>query len=237
VTDRITLEQRVGASLIALALGAGIGLGARKIADRGHQSTPPVTRAGTPAPLRPGRYNSQHFRPVRFVTVATGWRLDVDRSAILEISRQTAPLGSVGFDLPVEVLDDGFLLPDQAIAASAKVRPLPEDAGAYFRSRPELETSVSRPTTVDGMAAETFVVRLKPLPADNTHLCGPTRCMFYARNGKQLFALFENDATEFTALRVNKQNLLIAAAAPSAKLDDFRPLAHHVLTTVRLRKR
>jgi hypothetical protein len=236
MTDRQVLERRIGASLIALALGAGIGLGARTIADRGHHATRAVATAGA-APLSPGRYKSQRFRPVQHFTIGAGWRLDIDRAAILEISRQAAPLGSVGFDLPLEVFDDAFLPAEQAIAPAAKVRPLPDDVGAYFRSRPELETSASRPTTVDGIAAETFTVRLKPLPADNAHVCGPTRCMFYARNGKQLFALFENDATEFTALRVNKQSLLIAAAAPGAKLDDFRPLAHQVLATVRLRKR
>ena len=229
---------------MAIALGAGIGLGARKLADRDHnrRATPAATTTTTtttpgPRPLRRGRYNSQHVSPVRYFIVGAGWRLDIDRAAILEVSRQTAPFGSIGFDLPLQVLEDGFLPADQATSATAKVRPLPADVGAFFRSRPELETSASRPAAVDGVAGETFVVRLKPLPNDNLHLCGPTRCMFYARNGRQLYALFENDATEFTVLRLKKQTLVIAVAAPDAKIEDFRPLARRVLATVHLRQR
>lgn len=240
MTDSATLERRIGASLIALALGAGIGLGARKLADHSHhhKATPAATTAArTAAPLSPGRYNSQRFEPVRYFTIGAGWRRDVDRAAILEISRQTAPLGSIGFDLPLEVFDDGFLPADQATGSAAKVQPLPADVGAFFRSRPEVDTSASQPTTVDGVPAETFTVRLRPLPRDNVHLCGPTRCMFYARNGRQLFALFENDATEFTVLRLKKQTVLIATAAPDPTFADFRPVAHKVLATVRLRQR
>jgi hypothetical protein len=240
VTDWTTIERRVGVSLIALALGAGIGLGARKLADRGDhaKATPAATSVGrAPAPLAAGRYNSQRFTLVRYFTVGAGWRLDVDRVSILEISRQTAPLGSIGFDQPLEVFEDGFLPPDQALGAAAKVQPLPADLGAFFRSRPEVDTSASQPTAVDGVPGETFIVRLKPLPGDNVHLCGPTRCIFYARNGRQLFALFENDATEFTVLRLKKQALVIAVAAPGPKFEDFRPLAHKVLATVRLHQR
>jgi hypothetical protein len=238
MTNRATLERRVGASLIALALGAGIGLGARKLADRDnhHMTATPTTGARrTSALLSAGRHNSQRFQPVRNFTIGAGWRLDVDRVAILEISRQTAPVGSIGFDLPLEVFEDGFLPVDQALGAAAKVQPLPADVGAFFRSRPEIDTSASQPSVVDGVPAETFVVRLKPLPRDNLHLCGPARCMFYARNGKQLFALFENDATEFTVLHVKKRTVLIAIAAPDPTFEDFRPIAHKVLATVRLR--
>jgi hypothetical protein len=235
--DWTTLGRRVGVSLIALALGAGIGLGARKLVDRRHNHTPPPTIARRMPALAPARYNSQHFRPVRYFSVGANWRLDVAHAAILEISRQAAPLGSIGFDLPLEVFDDGFLPADQAIGTAARVRPLPADVGAFFRSRPELDTSASQPTTLDGVAVETFFVRLKPLPRENVHLCGPTRCLFYARNHKQLFALFENDATEFTVVRVKKQTVLIATAAPDARFEDFRPVAHQVLATVRLRKR
>jgi hypothetical protein len=238
VTDRATLERRVGVSLIALALGAGIGLGARKLADRDHhhKATPAATTTMPrgPRPLHPGRYTSQRLRAVKYFTVSSGWQLNIDHPAILEISRHAAPLGSIGFDLPVEVFDS-FVTGARAITAPS--RPLPADLGAFFRSRSEVDTSASRPTTVDGIAAESFVVRLKPLPPETAPLCGVTRCMVYARSGTQPFGLFENDATEFTVLHVGKQTLVIAVAAPVSTLAEFLPVAHKVLATVRLRQR
>ena len=221
----------------ALAIGAGIGVGISSLVDHHDNNGSGATkRQGAPR-VAAGRYTSRHFRPVRSFSIGTGWRLDQDTPVLLEISRGDAPFGSIGFDLPFELLDDGFVSSAAATSPRASVRPVPDDVGGFFRSRPEFETSPSAATTVDGRPADSFTVRLKPLPPENRHLCGPTRCIFYARNGQQLFGLFENDTTLFTVVRVRNQSLLIAMAAPTPTFDTFRPVAEQIVRTVRLRLR
>jgi len=227
----------IAAIAVALAAGAGIGLGVSRLVEHDdHKTSSPAGRQAASV-LHAGRYTSRRFTPVRYFTIGQGWRVDVDTPALLEISRGGTPFGSIGFDLPRELLDDGSISYAEAASAGAKVRPVPDDVGAFFRSRPEFETSASTPTTVDGQPADSFTVRLKPLPPENRHLCGATRCIFYARNASQLFGLFENDTTEFTVVRVRNQTVLIAAAAPTQAFDEFRTIANQIVRTVRLRLR
>jgi hypothetical protein len=232
--------RQVLAAVLAIALGAAIGLGIRNLVDRGKNDKGQRATAGNvkTTTLRAGSYSSKHFPLVRSFRVSAGWRLDIDTAAILEISHSGSPRGSVGFDRPSEVFDDRFLPVAEAMSNRAKVRPIPENFGDYLRSLPEVDVSPSIPVKVNGIAAESFFAQLKPLQADNTHVCnGASRCMFYARRDTQLFALFENDVTEFTVVPVGKQTMVIAAAAPGAMFGEFRTVAQQVVQSVRLRPR
>jgi hypothetical protein len=234
-----TTAVRVIAIVVAVALGTGIGVGARHVLNDddgggGGGKTTPVSRSTA---LPAGRYASKRFPSVRSLTVSAGWRLDKDAPAVLEVSRARQPLGSIGFDRPTQVFEDRFVPTAAAMSTSATVRPLPDDLAAFFASIPEVQVFPSNATQLDGVAAETFAVLLKPLPPENRNFCnGQIRCMFWGRRGTQLFALFENDVTAFTVVRTRGETLVIAAAAPQQGGEAFGPLVNEVLRTVKLRR-
>jgi hypothetical protein len=234
----VTVRRFVsGALLVVVSLAAGAGLGRLTwaIVHRHHHprrtATPVRVPAGT---VRPGTYKATSTPPVASLKLDTGWRVDLDSPDILELSRADAPRGALAFDRVDGVFDDALIAYPQA-QTTPEVSPVPSNLRAWLAANPLYDVSEARQVKLDGHAAEEFTVALRPLPADNRHFCGSTRCAFWGRHGQQLYAFFENDTSLVQVVHLDGKTIVVTAAGPTASFVAFRVEAERILATVKLR--
>ena len=220
---RIMEKRAIGVglmiTLVVLALSAcGAGGGSAQEEAKAH-TLPPYE-----APLRPGEYRSEEFKPALSFNVGKSWaNSEQELSDFMELVRQGEP-GYLRFANVEEVYKP----------STQNVVEAPKDLVGWFQHHPNLKTDEPEPVKVGGVKGEQMDVLVEDLPQDFRGECG-VGCVDIAplSGGEQSVFFKEANKRRVIVLEdVKGQTVTIDFSTPVVLFDKFAPEAQKVVNTV-----
>jgi hypothetical protein len=211
-----------GVALVLSACGGGDSAQQKAKAKEGANARhlPPFE-----APLRPGEYRSEKFKPSYSFTVGKGWANNAQELPdFIELERQGEP-GYLRFANIKEVYEPG----------TQNVVEAPKDLVGWFQNHPYLKTDEPEPITVGGVEGEQIDVLVEDLPQDFLGRCG-VECVDIAplSGGEQSVFFKEANKRRVIVLQdVKDEMVTIDFSSPVVLFDKFASEAQKVVDTVK----